>query len=734
MQPFKVTTELGDKKFIIETGHLAQLANGSALITYGDSVVLATVVIGEPRESNGFGDDDMLPLTVDYREKTSAAGKIPGGFFKREGRPSTKEILTMRMIDRPVRPLFPKGFKQEILIMTMVLSADKNNDPDILAMNGASMALCLANVGFKGPIGAVRVGYVNKQFVLNPSYDEIKTGSMELVISGSADSVMMVEGFAKEIPEETLIEAILFGHEYIKKLVAGQNEILKQMNIKPRKIAEEKPDESLEKLAKSIRKESYSDLEKSILIKAKQERRDAIKKLKESVKERYLKDVAEDEKDKLSSQISTVFKQMEHEIVRSLALDGKRMDGRGLKDIRPISGMVGFLPRTHGSSLFTRGETQALVNVTLGTADDAQTIEGLEEEYEKRFMLHYNFPPFSTGEVKRLSGPGRREIGHGNLAEHAIEPMLPEFTEFPYIIRIVSDILQSNGSSSMATVCGSSLCLMDAGVPLKKPVSGIAMGLISESDKIAILSDILGNEDKHGDMDFKVAGTKDGITAVQMDIKIHGLTPDIMTRALAQAKEGRMHILGRMQEIIAQPRADIAESAPRVLKIKIDPEKIGMVIGPAGKHIKKLEADTKAKVEIEQDGTILIYADNLVMAEAARTIIANMTAEPEIGKIYDGTVTGIKDFGAFVEIIPGRDGMVHISELSHGFVKSVSDVLKMGDKIQVKLISIDDTGRIKLSRKELLPPPEPGSEQSEAPQSPSGGGFRPRSGGGGFRR
>ncbi|MFH1228722.1 MAG: polyribonucleotide nucleotidyltransferase [Planctomycetota bacterium] len=727
MHPFKVTTELDGKKFTFETGHLAQMANGAALVTYGDSVTLSTAVIGEPRESSGFGDDDMLPLTVDYREKTSAAGRIPGGFFKREGRPTTKEILTMRMIDRPVRPLFPKGFSKEILIMAMVLSADKDHDPSILAMNGASLALCIANVGFKGPIGAVRVGQANDKFILNPSYEETKNGRLELVIAGSADSVMMVEGCAKEVSEDTLIQAILFGHGYIKKIVTAQQEILKLMGIKPVEQPAEKTDESLAKLAKAIAKESSAELEKRILIKAKHERRDAIKELKEQVKERYLKDAADDKKDELSKQISTVFKQMEHEIVRRLALAGKRMDGRGLKDIRQISGMVGFLPRTHGSALFNRGETQAVVTTTLGSSDDGQLIEGLADEYTKRFMLDYNFPPFSTGEIKRLGGPGRREIGHGNLAEHAIEPMLPDFLDFPYTIRVVSDILQSNGSSSMATVCGSSLCLMDAGIPIKKPVSGIAMGLISEPGKIAILSDILGNEDKHGDMDFKVAGTKDGITAVQMDIKIDGLTPDIMAQALAQAKEGRMHIMSKMMEIISTPRADIAASAPRVLKIKIDPEKIGLIIGPGGKNIKKLEADTKANVEIEQDGTILIYAEDLSMAEAARNIIANMTAEPEIGKVYEGVVTGIKDFGAFVEIIPGRDGMVHISELSRGFVKSVSDVLKMGDKIKVKLISIDDTGRIKLSRKELLPPLAPGeaNPDAEPPQSPSGG-FRPR--------
>lgn len=748
MQPFKVTTEIGSKVFSIEAGQLAQLANGAALVAYGDSVVLATVVIGEPREFDGFGDDDMLPLTVDYREKTSAAGKIPGGFFKREGRPSTKEILTMRLVDRPVRPLFPKGFKQEILIMAMVLSADKDHDPDILAVNGASMALCLANIGFSGPIGAVRVGYVNNEFVVNPSYAEIKNGMMDLVVAGSSDSVAMVEGFSKEIPEETLINAILFAHKHIKKIIASQQELLDKMGVKPVKASAPEADEALEKLVKSIRKESYSELEKRILIKSKQERREAINELKEKAKERYLKDAgSEEEKEALSKQVSAVFKQLEREIVRALALAGKRIDGRGPKDIRSISGSVGFLPRTHGSSLFTRGETQALVTATLGSADDAQTIEGLDEEYEKRFMLHYNFPPFSTGEIKRLGGPGRREIGHGNLAEHAVEPLLPDFENFPYTIRVVSDVLQSNGSSSMATVCGSSLCLMDAGVPMKKPVSGIAMGLIKEKDKICILSDILGNEDKHGDMDFKVAGTRDGITAVQMDIKLQGLTPDIMTQALAQAKDGRLHILAKMEEVLANPRADIASSAPRVLKIKIDPEKIGSVIGPAGKHIKKLEADTKANVEIEQDGTILIYAENLVMAEAARTIIANMTAEPEIGKVYEGVVTGIKDFGAFVEIMPGRDGMVHISELAHGFVESVTDVLKMGDKVQVKLIAIDDQGRIKLSRKALMEPPAPGNAEGQPDSAPApfrprrpfspdrrpdhrpGGGYRPHSGG-----
>lgn len=712
----RVETEINGRKFAIETGQLAQLAHGAAVVSFGDSMVLATVVHGEKREFES--DNDMLPLTVDYREKPSAAGKIPGGFFKREGRPTTKEILTMRLIDRPLRPLFPETFRKELQLMTMVISADNEYDPDVLAINGASAALTLSEIPFNGPIAAVRVGKIGANFIINPSYDEIETGELDMVVAGSKDAVVMVEGGAKELPEDVILNAISLAHKEIKKLVDLQLQL--QALVKPVKMPVETNDNDA--LYNEVKKLVYQDIQSKIQLKTKSERKEALNKIKESViKDKTVKLTDKEEIAKVTKQVGVAMNTLEGEALRALVLNNKRIDGRSLKDIRTISGMVGFLPRNHGSALFMRGETQALVSATLGSSMDEQRIDGLTEDYTKHFMLHYNFPPFSVGEIKRLSGPGRREIGHGFLAERGIEAVLPAKEDFPYTIRIVSDILQSNGSSSMASVCGGILALMDAGVPIRKPVSGIAMGLVQEGKEVRILSDILGSEDHLGDMDFKVVGTAEGITAVQMDIKIAGISESTISQALAQAKEGRIHILGEMKKILASPRAEISQYAPRFVKVMIPSDKIGALIGPGGKNIKKIQADTGATIEIEEDGTVMIYAADAEATEKAKKMVEECTATAVIGKVYQGTVTGIKDFGAFVEIMPGTEGLVHISELSDGFVAQVTDVVKMGDPLEVKVISIDDMGKVKLSRKALLVP-----EGTYVPSTPSSGGGRGR--------
>jgi polyribonucleotide nucleotidyltransferase len=711
----EVTLQLGRRQFTIQTGVMAKQADGAALVSYGDSVVLTTVVAGEVRESQW--DDAMVPLTVDYREKTSAAGKIPGGFFKREGRPTTEEILTMRLIDRPLRPLFPEGFQNEIQIMSMVLSAENNFDPDILAINGASACLVLSGIPFNGPIGAVKVGKINGTLTLNPEISEMKESTLDIVIAGTADAVLMVEGGAKEESEEALLEAIEFGHKAVKELVALQ----KQLKTDKKKM-EVTPPEFDKALYEKMKKEISSDLKSKILIKGKHERHDAVSEIKKKQIETYCAGLTEADAVKKTKLVKAAFTKIEEEIIRELIAGGKRMDGRSLTEIRPITCDLGILPRTHGSALFTRGETQALVVATLGTADDEQIIDGLADEYVKRFMLHYNFPPFSVGEIKPLRGPGRREIGHGHLAERAIEGALPEFAKFPYTIRVVSDILESNGSSSMATVCGATLSLMDAGVPIKSPVAGIAMGLVKEGNDISILSDILGSEDKYGDMDFKVAGTAKGITGFQMDIKVGGLSTDIMKKALAQAKEGRLHILGVMEKSIATPRTDISAYAPRVVRLMIKPDKIGAVIGGGGKTIRRIQEETGVKIEIEDTGEVIIYGKDAVSLDAAKKQVEGIVEEAEIGKIYQGKVVSIKDFGAFVEILVGQEGLVHISELSNRFVGSVLDVVKMGDIIPVKCIGIDDQGKIKLSRKQAVDPasepPVPEGMQQERPPRP----------------
>lgn len=689
----KVEKLIGKRILSIEVGKIAKQADGAALVRYGESMVLATAV-SAPEENENAG---FFPLTVDYREKTYAAGKFPGGFFKREGRPTLKEILTMRLIDRPVRPLFPETYLKEVQIMSMVLSADKENDPDILAMIGASAALSVSSIPFHGPTGSVRVGRVNGEFVINPTHSELAMSSMDLVVSGTEDAVTMVEASSKEVSEKEMVDAIMYGHTFIKEIVQLQRELQAKCGKEKQAVPPEKIDTNL---LEGIKKKYYAQIAMKNQTPGKDARKLALKEVLNQIINEYCTDT---EGAPAKNTIKAIFERIETVVVRDqIVKEGKRPDGRGLRGIRPITCEVGILPRTHGSALFTRGETQALVVVTLGTTMDEQKVDTLEEEYSKKFMLDYNFPPFCVGEVKPLRGPGRREIGHGALAERALEAVLPQAGKFPYTIRIVSDIMESNGSSSMATVCGGTLSMMDAGVPINAPVAGIAMGLVKEGDSVCILSDILGTEDHLGDMDFKVAGTAQGVTALQMDIKIAGITEKIMRDALTQAQEGRLHILQELGKVIEKPRGEISVYAPKVVRIKINPEKIGMVIGPGGKMIKKIQEETGAKIEIEDDGTVIISAVGGESVQKAKTWIERMTEEIEVGRTYAGKVLSLKEYGAFVEILPGHDGLVHISELSDGYVEKVEDVVQVGQEIMIKVIGIDDQKRVKLSRKAAL--------------------------------
>ncbi|MDN3514712.1 MAG: polyribonucleotide nucleotidyltransferase [Candidatus Brocadia sp.] len=689
----KVERLIGKKILSIETGKIAKQADGAALVRYGDTMVLAAAV-SAPEENE---EADFFPLTVDYREKTYAAGKFPGGFFKREGRPTFKEILTMRLIDRPIRPLFPETYLREVQIMSMVLSADKENDPDILAMIGSSAALSVSGIPFCGPTGSVRVGQINGEFVINPTHAELATSSMDLVVSGTEDAVTMVEASSKEVPENQMVDAIMFGHTFIKEIVQLQRELLVKCGKEKQHVPPLKLDMAL---LKKIKEKYYSEILEKNQTPGKEARKQALHVILDQIINEYCTDK---EGAPAKKAIKAIFERIETIIVRDqIVQEGKRPDGRGLKDIRPITCEVGILPRTHGSALFTRGETQAIVVTTLGTTMDEQRVDTLEEEYSKKFMLDYNFPPYCVGEIKPLRGPGRREIGHGALAERALEAVLPPLNSFPYTIRVVSDITESNGSSSMATVCGGSLSMMDAGIPINAPVAGIAMGLVKEGEHVCILSDILGTEDHLGDMDFKVAGTSQGVTALQMDIKISGITEKIMRDALTQAKEGRLHILNELARVIEKPRVEISVYAPKVVHIKINPEKIGMVIGPGGKNIKKIQEETGAKIEIEDDGTVIISSILTESSQKAKTWIERMTEEVQVGKTYMGKVLSLKEYGAFVEIIPGHDGLVHISELSDGYVGKVEDVVQVGQEIMIKVIGIDDQKRVKLSRKAAL--------------------------------
>jgi len=687
----KLTIDFGGRPFSIETGKVAKQANGSVMVQYGETVVLVTAVTSE-KKREGI---DFIPLTVNYLEMTYAAGRIPGGFFKREGRPSDRETLISRFIDRPLRPLFQKGFQNEIQIIATVLSADQDNDPSTLGMIGASCALSLSDIPFDGPIAGAKVGRIDGEFVLNPTHEELEMSDIDLFVAGSEDAIIMVEGSAKEAREDEILEAILFGHQSLKPVIDLQKEMKAAFGVSPRAFELQKPEEGIYEKVEAVASEKLRDI---FHITEKGTRRE---RLEEILQLLYEELGAEEE----SSQrmIKIAFEEVYRKLIRKLILEQRqRIDGRGLSQIRPISCEVGILPRTHGSALFTRGETQVLAVVTFGTSEDEQKINSLLGETYKSFMLHYNFPPFSTGEVAPLRSPSRREIGHGALAERAILPVLPSSEQFPYTIRIVSEVLESNGSSSMATVCGSTLSLMDAGVPIKAPVAGIAMGLILENGEMAVLSDILGDEDHFGDMDFKVAGTAEGVTAIQMDIKIRGISKEIMRKVLDQAKEGRFHILGRMRETISEPRKDLSRHAPRIVSLQVKQERIRDVIGPGGKNIRAIVDQTGVKVDVEDSGLVKLASPNYEAIEKAIYMIKRLTQEVEVGALYTGKVVKILGFGAIVELYPGTDGLVHISQLAEGHVKEVSDILKEGDEVLVKVIDIDPQGRIRLSRKAAL--------------------------------
>ncbi len=685
------TIEWGGKTLTLETGRMARQADGAVLATYGETMVLATAVYAKSAKPG----QDFFPLTVNYQEKFYAAGKIPGSFPRREGAPSQKETLTSRLIDRPIRPLFVKGFKNEVQVVATVLAHDLENDPDIVAMVAASAALVISGAPFMGPIAAARVGYVGGEYVLNPTLDELKESKMDLVVAGTADAVMMVESEIQELSEAEVLGGVTFAHKGMQPVIDAIIELAEHSAKEPFEFT---PDDT-DAIKADVKKLIGKDLADAYKITGKTERHAALSAAKDKALGHFGKSDANPTgipADKLGS----VFKELEADVVRRSILDtGIRIDGRKVDQVRQIVSEVGVLPRAHGSALFTRGETQSLCVATLGTGDDEQLIDALEGKYFEKFMLHYNFPPFSVGETGRMGAPGRREVGHGKLAWRALRPMLPDYADFPYTIRLVSEIFESNGSSSMATVCGGSLALMDAGVPIKKPVSGIAMGLILEKDGFAVLSDILGDEDHLGDMDFKVAGTADGITSLQMDIKIAGITEEIMKKALEQAKGGRDHILGEMNKAMEAPRAELGEFAPKIETIKIPVDKIREVIGSGGKVIREITAETGAKVDIGEDGTIKIAAADQAKIDAARDWIKSIASEPEIGQIYTGKVVKIVDFGAFVNFFGAKDGLVHVSQISNERVAKVSDVLTEGQQVKVKLLGFDDRGKTRLSMK-----------------------------------
>ncbi len=685
---FRKEISWGGRPLVLETGKVARQADGAVMARYGDTIVLCTAV-GARSARPG---QDFFPLTVNYQEKTFAAGRIPGGHFKREGRPSERETLTSRLIDRPIRPLFPEGFRNEIQVIATVLSHDLENDPDIVAMIGCSAALTLSSIPFFGPIGAARVGYIDGQYVLNPTLAERENSALDLAVAGTTEGVLMVESEARELSEEVMLGAVTFGHAAFQPVIAAIIALAEQAAREPWELPQ--ADEGVRALAARIDALARAPLADAYREKVKQARQEKVAAVKKSV----LATLAAEEGGVDPERVKALFKDLEADIVRNAVLDtGLRIDGRDTKTVRPIVAEVGVLPRAHGSALFTRGETQALCVATLGTGQDEQFIDALEGDYREHFMLHYNFPPYSVGETGRMGSPGRREIGHGKLAWRAIHPLLPAKDKFPYTLRLVSEITESNGSSSMATVCGSSLALMDAGVPLARPVAGIAMGLIKEARKFAVLSDILGDEDHLGDMDFKVAGTDQGVTSLQMDLKIASITPEIMRIALDQAREGRMHILGEMAKAISGARSDVAATAPRITVINVPKEKIREVIGTGGKVIREIVEQTGTKIDIEDDGTIKIAATDPAQAQAAIDWIRGIVAEPELGVVYTGKVVKTADFGAFVNFLGSRDGLVHISELSTGRVAKTGDVVSVGDAVKVKVIGFDERGKVKLS-------------------------------------
>ncbi|WP_207485112.1 polyribonucleotide nucleotidyltransferase [Arenibaculum pallidiluteum] len=685
---FRKELDWGGRKLVLETGKIARQADGAVIATYGETTVLCTVVFAKTPKPGV----DFFPLTVNYQEKAFAAGKIPGGFFKREGRPTEKETLVSRLVDRPIRPLFADGFKNETQVICTVLSHDLENDPDIVAMVGTSAALTISGVPFLGPIGAARVGYKDGQFILNPTADQIEGSALDLVVAGTTEGVLMVESEAKELPEDVMLGAVMYGHQHFQPVIRAIIELAEMAAKDPWEMPE--PSYDAQAVKRRVVEVAGADIRAAYTETLKQARHEKLGAAKVRALETLMAEGFAPEA------IGAQFKEAEADVLRGAVLDTqKRIDGRGTADIRQIVAEVGVLPRTHGSALFTRGETQALAVTTLGTAQDEQIVDALEGEYRERFMLHYNFPPYSVGEAGRMGSPGRREIGHGKLAWRAIRPLLPSKEQFPYTLRVVSEVTESNGSSSMATVCGTSLSLMDAGVPLPRPVAGIAMGLIKEGDRFAVLSDILGDEDHLGDMDFKVAGTEKGVTSLQMDIKITSITEEIMRIALNQAKDGRMHILGEMAKALTGAREAVNQNAPRITVISIPKEKIRDVIGSGGKVIREIVEQTGAKIDIEDDGTVKVAAVDASASQAAIDWIKGIVAEPEVGEIYNGKVVKIVDFGAFVNFLGSRDGLVHISELKNERVAKVSDVLKQGDTVKVKVLGFDDRGKVKLSMK-----------------------------------
>lgn len=706
MNPVKKTFQYGRHTVTLETGEIARQATGAVMVNMDDTVVLVTVVA----EKEVKPGQDFLPLTVDYQEKAYAAGRIPGGFFKREGRPSEKETLTSRLIDRPIRPLFPDGFYNEVQIIATVMSSNPEVDPDIPAMLGASAALTLSGVPFNGPIGAARVGYIDGQYVLNPTQTELKRSRLDLVVAGTESAVLMVESEADELPEDVMLGAIVYGHEQMRVAIDAINDLADEAGNPPWEWTPPAPETELIERMRAL---CGDDLSRAYSIKQKQARTAAVNQVRQRV---FAELITPDMPTERVNLVKNLFHKLEAQVVRSRILAGEpRIDGRDTRTVRPISIRTGVLPRTHGSALFTRGETQALVVATLGTGRDEQIIDALTGEYSERFMLHYNMPPYATGETGRVGAPKRREIGHGHLAKRALAACLPSKEEFGYTIRVVSEVTESNGSSSMASVCGGSLALMDAGVPMKDHVAGVAMGLIKEGNRFAVLTDILGDEDHLGDMDFKVAGTTRGINALQMDIKIQGITKEIMQVALAQAREARLHILSIMRQAIAGPRQEMSEFAPRIITMKINPEKIRDVIGKGGAVIRAITEETNTQIDIEDDGTVRIACVNMESGEAARKRIEDLTAEVEVGRVYEGTVLKILDFGAIVNVLPGKDGLLHISQIAHERVNAVSDHLKEGQTVRVKVLEADEKGRLRLSMKALIEPAR------KAPKGPASG-------------
>jgi polyribonucleotide nucleotidyltransferase len=690
-----VEREIGGRTYSLTTGEIAKQASGAVLVQYGETVVFVAAQVGPARPGI-----DFFPLTVDYRERMAAAGRFAGGFLKREGRPTTREILSARLTDRPLRPLFPDGFADEVQIMANVLACDPENDPDVLSTTGASAALCIAPIPFNHPIAAVRVGMIDGRLIVMPTQTQLKTSALDLVVAGSKNSVLMIEGFGQEIPEEKMVEAIMFAHHEVAKLCELQEELMQKAGAAPTHFEAPPPNPFADVLQQRIlgRMRELKQNPK------KQERHAAADELKETLVAEFFPDGAEtDAQGRTRLQFDQAYYAIEGRAVRDLLLDGKRLDGRETDQLREVSCDVGVLPRVHGSALFTRGETQSLGTVTLGTPRDQQRVDGLFGEVSNRFMLHYYFPPYSVGEVRPIRGPGRREIGHGCLAERSVERVIPAEERFPYTIRVISDITESNGSSSMATVCSATLAMMDAGVPITQPVAGVSIGLVKESDdKYTLLTDIMGDEDHFGDMDFKVAGTQRGVTGIQLDLKIAGISEQIIRETLQQAHRARRELLKTMLSVIRKPRAEISPHAPRLTQMKIDPEKIGLLIGPGGKTIRSIQEQAGVTIDVQDDGRVTVAGPNGAAVDAALAHIEALTEEIKVGRIYEGTVSSVKDFGAFIEIAPGKDGLCHISELSDSYVRNVSEVCKVGDKLEVKVIAVDDQNRVKLSRKAVL--------------------------------